>query len=158
VEQVFDKIREGASVIYPPAAVEGELDRLMEEMGQRFERQGWALEDVLKIQGKTVEDMREDYRPRAVGQVERSQITLALLRAEQLSTDEAELDRLVDERMGAMGDLDDEVSSQMREFYQSEPGRLFMANDMLMTKFTERLKAIWLGEAPELPELSEEEE
>ncbi len=158
VADVFDKIREGASVIYPPAAVEQELDRLIEETEERFERQGWALEDVLKIQGKTVEDMREDYRPRAMDQVERTQVTLALLRAEQLSTDEAELDQLVEERMGAMGDQDDEVSSQLREFYRSGPGRLFMANDMLMTKFSERLKAIGLGEAPELPELSEEEE
>jgi trigger factor len=158
VDQVFEKIRGGASVIYPPAAVEQELDRLVEEVEGRFERQGWALEDVLKMQGKTLEAMREDYRPRAEEQVERSQITIALLRAERLSTSEAELDQLVEERVGAMGEMDDEVGSQLREFYQSGQGRLFMANDMLMTKFTERLKAIGLGEAPELPELSEEEE
>jgi trigger factor len=158
VDQVFDKIKDGASVIFPPAAVEQELDSLVEEMEERYERQGWALEDVLKFQAKTVEDLREELRPRAEDQVTRSQITVALLRAERLSTSEAELDQLVDERVSAMGDVDDEIGNQLREFYQSGQGRLFMANDMLMTKFTERLKAIGCGEAPELPELSEEEE
>ncbi len=158
VDQVFEKIREGATVVYPPAAVERELDAMLGEMEQRFKQQGWALEDVLKMQGKTLEALREEYRPRAEDRVAKNQIVIAMLGAEQLSTEEAELDRLVDERMGAMGDMDEELSSQLREYYRSGQGRLFMANDVLMTKFAERVKAIGLGEAPELAEISEEEE
>lgn len=158
VDQVFDKIREGATVVYPPAAIERELDAMLGEMEQRFKQQGWALEDVLKMQGKTLEALREEYRPRAEDRVAKNQIVIAMLGAEQLSTEEAELDRLVDERMGAMGDMDEELSSQLREYYRSGQGRLFMANDVLMTKFAERVKAIGLGEAPELAEISEEEE
>lgn len=158
VDEVFDKMREGAKVVFPPASVERELDAMMGEMEQRFKQQGWALEDLLKLQGRTLEDVREESRPRAEERVEKNQVVLALLRAEQLATDEVELDQLVDERVGAMGDLDDELSSQLRDYYRSGQGRLFMANDLLMTKFAERVKAIGLGEAPELAQTSEEEE
>jgi trigger factor len=158
VNQLFDMILEGTTVVYPPAAVEQEIDRTMEEMGQHFEQQGWALEDLLKLQGKTVEMIREESRPRAEEQIKRREVTLALVRAEQLSMSDDELDQLVDDRMGEMGELDEELGKQLREFYSSGQGRMIMANDMLMNKFSERLKAIGQGKAPELPDLPEEEE
>lgn len=158
VDQVFDQIREGATVTYPPAAVENEIDLMLEDMEQRFSQQGWGLDDFLKIQGKTREGLREEYRPEAINRLERSQITIALVEAEQLSFDEGDIDRLLDERLGQMGEMEEETLQQIREMYTSGQGRMMMANDMMMTKFTERLQAIGLGEAPELPEPSDEEE
>ena len=158
VDQVFEKILEGATIVYPPAAVEGELDRMLGEMEGRFKQQGWALEDLLKIQGKTIAMQREEMQPQAKEQVKRSQTTIAIVRAEQLSMNEEELDQLVDERMGEMGELEEGLRDQLREYYNSGQGRMYMANDMLMTKFSERVKAIGQGEAPDLPEPSEEEE
>jgi trigger factor len=159
VDQVFDQIHEGAQVTYPPAAVEQELDGMVEDMERRYKRQGWTLEDYLSIQGRTIDTLREDLLPSAEKQLERSQITIALMRAERLTMDEAELDQRIDERLTRMGsDLDEESAGQMRQLYSSEQGRLIMANDMLMGKLTERLKAIGRGEAPDLPELPDEEE
>jgi trigger factor len=158
VDQVFDQMLEGATIVYPPAAVELELDRMIEEMEARFKQQGWTLDDLLKIQGKTVEMQREEMRPQAEEQLKRSQTTIALVRAERLSMEESELDQLVEERMGEMGEIDEELKNQLREYYNSGQGRMFMANDMLMTKFTERVKAIGRGEAPDLAELSSDEE
>jgi trigger factor len=135
-----------------------ETDRILDEMRGRFEGQGWELEDLLKLQGKTVEGMREELRPQAEERVERSQVTIALVEAEQLSTNEAELDQLVDERMSEMGEIDEELGEQLRSFYRSGEGRMFMANDMMMSKFTERIKAIGRGEAPDLVDLIDEEE
>jgi trigger factor len=161
VDQVFNKILEGATIVYPPAAVESELDSMLGNLEAQFKQQGWTLEDLLKIQGKTVEMQREEMRPQAEEQLKRSQTTIAIVRAERLSLEEAELDDLVEERMGDMGEIDDELKTQLREYYNSGQGRMFMANDMLMNKFTERVKAIGRGEAPDLPELevsSDEEE
>jgi len=158
VDQVFDKIREGATITYPLAAVENEIDLMIEDIEQRFSQQGWGLDDFLKIQGKNREGLREEYRPEAVNRLERSQLTIALVEAERLSFDDGEIDHLVDERLGQMGDMEEETLQQIREMYTSGQGRMMMANDMMMTKFTERLKAIGLGEAPELPEPSDEEE
>ncbi len=161
VDQVFNKILEGATIVYPPAAVELELDRMLEEMEARFKQQGWTLEDLLKIQGKTIEMQRQEMQPQAEEQLKRSQTTIAIVRAERVSLEEAELDQLVEERMGDMGEIDEELKNQLREYYNSGQGRMFMANDMMMNKFTERVKAIGRGEAPDLAELeasSDEEE
>jgi len=158
VDQVFDKISEGATVTYPPVAVENEIDRTIEGMEQRFKQQGWGLEDFLKIQGKTLESLRDEYRPEAINYVERSHITIALVDAERLSLEDEEIDYLLDERLGQMGDLEEEAMKQIREMYSSGQGRMMMANDALMSKFTERLKTIGQGEAPELTEPSDEEE
>lgn len=161
VDQVFDKIAEGASVVFPPAAVELELDEMVRDMEQRFGQQGWSLDDFLKFQGKTVESWRDEMRANAQERIQRRQIMLALVQAEKLFLKEDELDRRIEERMGGLGEIEDELRQQLRDFYSDGQGRFMIANDMLMTKFTERVKAIGLGEAPdlsELEELSEEEE
>ena len=161
VEEVFDKIREGAKVVYPPAAVEQEIDRLVSEMGERFTRQGWSLDDYLKLQGKTIEDLREELRSEAEDYLVRSQITYALVRAERLGIEDQELETRVGKRIDQMEGLQEETAQQLRELYTTGQGRILMANEVLMEKFTERLRAVGRGEAPELselPESSDEEE
>ncbi len=161
VDQVFDQVREGASVVFPPAAVELEIDDMVRDTEQRFKQQGWALEDFLKFQAKTLESWRDEMRPAAEERVQRSQITLALVRSEKLFLGDDELDQLIEERMGGIGEMEDELRQQLREFYSAGQGRVMMANEMMMNKFTDRIKAIGMGEAPdlsELEELSEEEE
>lgn len=161
VDQVFDAIRDRATVVYPPAAVEQEINRMVGEMEERFSQQGWSLDDHLKLQGKTKENLRQDLQPEAEGYLVRSQITYALVRAEKLMVEDHELDTMLEERLGRMKNLKEEMAQQIRELYATGEGRIRMANDVLMEKFTERLKAIGLGTAPELsdlPELPDEEE
>jgi trigger factor len=161
VEEVFDQMRERATVIYPPAALEQEIDRMVSEMEERFSRQGWSLDDYLKLQGKTIEDLREELRPEAENYLVRSQITYALVKAERLGVADQELESKVQERLGQMKDLQEDTAQQLRELYTKGQGRMLMTNQVLMDKFAERLKAIGRGEAPdlsELPELSDEEE
>jgi trigger factor len=155
VEKVFDQIREGTAVVYPPAALEQEIDRMVDDMEERFGRQGWSLDDHLKLQGKTVDDLREELRPEAEDYLMRSQITFALVQAERLAVEDGELESKVGERLGRMEDLEEEAAQQLRELYTTGQGRMLMANEVLMEKYTERLKAIGRGQAPELPELSE---
>ncbi len=156
-DQVFEKIQEGATVVYPPAAVELELDTTMENLKQTVKRQGWEMDEYLRIQAKTIEVLREEAKPSAEERVKRHQVTLALVRAEQLGVDDAELEQRVDERLGQLGEQEDGVIDQLRERYMSERGRMVIINDVLSGKFSERLRAIGRGEAPEL-EGSEEEE
>ncbi len=156
--QVFDKIAAGAQVVYPPAAVEQEIDSMIADMERRFSQQGWKLDDYLGMQGKTGDTLRQEMRSEAVTRVTRSQVTLALIRAEKLSLEDVDLDQRIDERLGDMGDLDQEVADQLRTIYASGQGRMLIANDLLMEKFNQRLMLIGQGEAPELPEPSDEEE
>ena len=156
--QVFEKILEGATVSYPPAAVEYEIDQQIQEIEQRFKQQGWGLEDYLKLQAKSLEDMREDLRPEATERLVRGQVTYALVEAERLVMEEDELDRQIEQRLGEMDGITDELAGQLRDLYRSDQGRMMMANDVIMSKFTDRLMQIGRGDAPDLAELSDEEE
>jgi trigger factor len=155
VEQVFGQIRDRATVVYPAAALEQEIDRMVSEMEERFSRQQWSLDDYLKLQSKTMEDLREELRPEAESYLVRSQITFALVKAERLAVGDEELESKVQERLGRMEDLQEETAQQLRELYTTGQGRILMTNDVLMDKFAERLKAIGRGEAPDLSELTE---
>jgi len=156
-DQVFEKIQEGATVAYPPAAVELELDTMVEDLKQSVQRQGWDMEEYLRVQGQTIETTREQSKTSAEQRVKGHQVTLALVRAEQLGVDDAELEQRVDERLGQLGEQEDGVIDQLRERYMSERGRMVIINDVLSGKLSERLRAIGRGEAPDL-EGSEEEE
>lgn len=156
-DQVFEEMQEGATVAYPPAAVELELDTILENLNQSVQRQGWDMEEYLRIQGKTIEAIREEAKPSAEERVKRQQVTLALVRAEQLAVDDAELEQRVDERLGQLGVQEDGVIDQLRERYMSERGRMVIINDVLAGKLSERLRAIGRGEAPELAESEEKE-
>ena len=156
-DQVFEKIQEGATVVYPPAAVEHELDTMIEDMKQSVQRRGWDMEEYLRVQGQTIETIREQLKAGAEERVKGYQVTLALVRAEQLAVDDAELEQRVDERLGQLGEQDDGVIDQLRERYMSEQGRMVIINDVLSGKLSERLRAIGRGEAPELAESEEEE-
>ena len=152
------KVLEEATVTYPPAAVEYEIDQQIQEIEQRFQQQGWSLEDYLKLQAKSPEELREELRPDATERVVRSQVTYALIEAERLAMEKGELDRQIEERLGEMEGITDELAGQLRDLYRSDQGRMMMANDVIMSKFTDRLMQIGRGEAPDLAELSDEEE
>jgi trigger factor len=158
VEQVFGKMRELATVVYPEAALEQEVTRMVGDMEQRFSEQKWTLEDYLKLQGKTIDDLRTDLRPEAESYLVRSQITYALVRAERLSLDDQEIDAKLAERLERIKDMEEATAEQLREIYTSGQARVMLANDVLMEKFTERLKDIGRGSAPDLPELPEQPE
>jgi len=157
-DQVYQKIRKGAVVTYPPVAIEQALDQMINNARENLKQQDWELEDYLKTQAKTIETLREELRPSAVEKLKENHIVAAFLRAERLAAEEAEVEQLIDERLGAMGEMDEEAAGQLREIYSSEKGRVAMLNDVLTAKFTERLRAIGRDEAPELPDPSEEEE
>ncbi|MBN1319012.1 MAG: hypothetical protein JXA42_26250, partial [Anaerolineales bacterium] len=158
VDKVFDAIQEGATVVYPPAALELQIDQRIQELEERFKQQGWSLDDYFKAQGKTPEVLREELKPQAEVQLVRGQITRALVEAEKISVGNKDIDQLLEDRLNETSDYNEELRKQLRDFYTAPDSRRWLANDAMMTKFTERLKAIGEGKAPELSELLDEEE
>ncbi len=160
-DQVFKQILAGAKVIFPPAALEHEIDQRVEEMEQQFKRQNWSLADFLKMEGLTQETFRDKFRPEAQAALERNQVMHALVEAEQLSLLPGDLDDYTDQQISEMSKLSEESAGQMREAYSTPEARAWLTGRALTAKFAERLRAIGRGEAPDLAEPvapSEEEE
>jgi trigger factor len=158
VDKVFDTIREGSTVVFPPAALEMQIDQNIQDLEQRFKQQGWSLEDYLKAQGKSPEVLRDELKPQAEEQLIRGQITRALVEAEKISVANKDIDKLLEDRLNETGDYTEELRQQLRDFYTAPESRRWLANDAMMTKFSDRIKVIGEGQAPDLSELSDEEE
>lgn len=142
-EQVLKDIVERAHVEYPPVMLEEELDRLVQEVEQRVKRETrLSLEDFLRLQNKTKDDLRDDLQDEAKARLKRSLVLSEVVRREGLEADAAEVDARIEESSATWGIRADEI----RSLLSSEPGRRAVRSRLLANKAVQRLVAIARGE------------
>lgn len=92
VDAVIDALVAGATVSYPPALLEREMDALLQDLRARVERQGFAWERWLEMQKEREEEMLEDLERTARARVERGLVLTTFVDREgiRLSRDELE--------------------------------------------------------------------
>jgi trigger factor len=130
-----------------------ELDASMAEVERTVARETkLSLEDYLRFQNMTMEDLREDFRPQAVARLRRALMLGEIVRLEGLEVDETEVSTQIEAASAPWGVRAEEVRASL----SSDRGREAMQSRLLAGKAVERLVAIARGEAPEL--VSEEEE
>jgi trigger factor len=151
-DKVLNQLVEQATVQYPPALLETEVDDLIEDLDSRLREQRLTLEDYLKIEGKSLEQAREDFKPRAEQRLKRALILGRLVEAEKLDVQPEEVVEQIEQSSGLWG----EQAGRVREFLTSDKGRQSLVVDMLTTKAIARLTAIARGEAVPALETSEE--
>jgi trigger factor len=141
--QVLKDIVEQAQVEYPPVMLEEELDRIVKEVEQRVKRETrLSLEDFLRFQNKTMDDLRDDLQDEARARLKRSLVLAEVVRREGLEADAEEIDARIEETSTAWGIRADE----MRSLLSSEPGRRAVRSRLLANKAVQRLVAIATGE------------
>lgn len=142
-EKVLQDIVEQAQVEYPPVMLEEELDRVVKEVEQRVKRETrLSLEDFLRFQKKTMDELRDDLQDEARVRLKHSLVLSEVVRQEGLEADAAEIDARIEETSTAWGVRADE----MRAFLNSEPGRRAVRSRLLANKAVQRLVAIARGE------------
>lgn len=141
--QVLEDIVAQAQVEYPPIMLEKELDRLVKRVEQRVKRETrLSLEDFLRFQKKTIDDLRDDLEGEARACLKRSLVLAEVIRQEGLETDAEEIDAQIEESSAIWGVRADEV----RTFLGSEAGRRAVRTQLLTNKAVQRLVAIARGE------------
>jgi trigger factor len=86
----------------PPALVEEELDRMIEDLERAFGRQQFSFEMYLQTTGQTEAQLREQMREGAIDNVKRSLVLGALADAENIDVSNKEIDRALDEMLRSM--------------------------------------------------------
>jgi trigger factor len=153
-DQVLDDIVEQSHIEYPAYVLEDELDDVVERFEQTLkQRQHLSLEDYLRFQGQSEEELRESLRPQAKKSLEVSLVLGKLVQLENLHVEEDEVHEEIESFASLFGDRADEVRTEMNtnERYRSVQNRL------LTQKAIERLVAIARGEAPALDAEGSEE-
>jgi trigger factor len=152
--QVLQDVLEQAQVEYPPVMLEETLDKMVKEMERAVKQQArLALEEYLRFQGKTVEDLREELEPSAEARLKRALVLGEVVRLEGLDVDKEEIGAHIEEVSTPWGVRADEV----RASFKSATGQQAIRSRLLANKAVQRLVAIAKGEAPE-PVPAEEQE
>jgi trigger factor len=146
--QVLKAVVEQAQIEYPLAMLERELDDMVKEVEQAVKRETrLALEDSLRMQNKTMDDLRGDLRDEAAARLKRDLVLAEVVKRERLVADDGEVSAQIEETSATWGIRADEV----RTFLNSESGQRAVRSRLLVNKAVQRLVAIAKGEAPELP-------
>lgn len=140
--QAVDKLVEQTTVNYPPIVLDNELDGMLEDLDHRLHEQNLTLDDYLKIEGKTREQLREEYAPQAQERLRRSLALGKLVDLEQLSVSDAE----VEDEINRFSALFGQESSVIRQSLSSAQSRNALALEVLTNAALKRLSAIAKGE------------
>ncbi|MDO5322521.1 MAG: trigger factor [Clostridia bacterium] len=90
--EVIEKVVENAEVDIPEAMIEEQIDNMLRDMEMRMMYQGMKLDDYFKYTGQTREQVREMYKGPAEERVKTQLVVAAVMKAEEIKADEAEID------------------------------------------------------------------
>lgn len=155
LDKFVEELLGQSTLIYPPGAITQELQDMTDNLRQQVENYGWKWEDYLNNSGKTVADLHEGWRERAVNQLERGLILREFIRSEKIFVTSEEIDAEFNSQMDMMNrEMTAEIREMMRNIiFGQQEGRMRLANDVMLGKVHDRLKQIYSGTAPDLNEI-----
>ncbi|MCX7683118.1 MAG: trigger factor [Anaerolineae bacterium] len=133
-ERVLKDIIEQARVEYPPILLEAELESLVQEFEAIVKRDmRLSLQDYLRVQGLTLETLREELRPQAEARLKRGLVLGEVVKAEGIEVNDEELDAYIERLSAVLGE---------RARLDSEETRNRLRNQLLADKAIKRLLEI----------------
>ncbi|GIK56677.1 MAG: trigger factor [Chloroflexi bacterium] len=156
VDSMVHEMLEISTLVYPPAAVEMEIDGRIQSFKNQVTRSGWQWEDYLKMNATSEEAMREDFREAAEEAVRHQLVLRQFILNEKIKIKDEDVDAKIEERITAFKGNDLLINS-MRDYYRQGAGFDMLSGEILMDKVTKRMAAIYNGSAPTLEELEAEE-
>jgi len=130
-----------SSVEYPQAALETEINGIIEARRRQLQQLGFEFEKYLEMVGRTFEQVREEARPDAERNLVRQMVIYQFARVEGLSIDPAEVSQRVERIAASYGDRADQVRQQLMEGrYQ-----MSMYMDLLQERAMEHLADLLTG-------------
>jgi len=149
--ELIDKIKEKATILYPPQVVEHEAEHVLEDLGNRLSQQGLDLETYFKIQNTTQEKfLEEEARPVAIKRLERSLIMDEIARAEKIELEQGDLQSEYGQALNELQyqglDLNNIKGGKRGQQQFAEAVAMQSASRVIARRTLERMKAIATGE------------
>ncbi len=151
LNQAMEQLLAQAELKYPPVLLEQEVTDMVRDLDQRLREQRLTLDDYLKIEGKSEDDLRAEFKPRAEERLKRSLILGKIVDLENLRVTDDELLAEV-ERMTAL--MPTQADAVRKYYSKNAEARFSLAMNLLTQKAQQRLIAIAKGE--DLPPLAAE--
>ena len=160
--RALEALVETAEIEYPEAALEHEIEHVLEQQSRRFAQMGFTMEGYLRMREMSEEDLREEVRADCVRNLRQRLVLIDYMRNEGISLSEEDateaFSRYTNSMLSAYGE---DAAQQIREAVQG--GALdAVYHDALLNKASRHLTDRLTGrleetEAEELPEAAGEE-
>lgn len=146
-EEVLDLLLASSELDYPELLVEREVDRMLDQQSDHASHTPEQLAVWLQQIGRTEEEVREGFQPRADLAVRRALVLGELAQREAVTVDEAEIeaeiDRMMDQFGGAArGEMPEEQRSAFRQMFDTPDYRSSIHSQLMTTATLGRLVEI----------------
>lgn len=131
-EAILQEVEKMTSVEVPDVLVEDELSRMLVSLQRRVADMGLLLEDYLKSQGKTLEGIKEEWRPQAEKNVRMELGLSEIARQEKIDITDAELQAEIDKIQDA----------KLKAQFETQEPRLHLRHSLRQIKTLDFLKGI----------------
>lgn len=148
IDQMVETILPLATIVYPPAAVEEELDNMIQTIKNEAQRAGWEWDDYVRLQNRSEAAIREMYRFPAEERLKRSLIVRQFLQNEKITLQPEDIAAAIDKQIS--GYSDQTMRDGIRSYYEQGNGLETVTRVILHDKLYERISAIFSGTAPDL--------
>jgi len=112
-EKVIQEVVNLTQAEFPPILVEMETDRLINEQARRLQMSGHGLEEYLNSINKTVEELREELKPRATQRITDSLVLEKVSEEEKIEVSDVEIDAEIEEMLKDAGESKDELQKYL---------------------------------------------
>ena len=152
MEKVYEALEENASVRFPDVMLDEQIDSMVSELDTEFRGQGLNIDEYLKMNDQSMEELREDLEDDAASAIRRALMLREVIQHEGLKISDAEIDDEIQTMVLSFGTQ----ATLAQQFFGSDEARLSIENRLLSDKGVDRLIAIAKGEAPELEEIADD--
>ena len=135
-DAVIKAVCDNMKVEIPSGMIDMETDNMVKDIEQRLSYQGLKLDQYLQMMGKTEEELRKEYEPQAIEGIKSRLALEAVIKAEKIEPDEAEVTEKMKEMAKNYGKENDEeflknenVANYIKEGLKSEKALDFLVKN-----------------------------
>jgi len=137
-QKVLEAVVEKSKVEFPPVLVEQEIDRVIMERERELAARRVTLEDFLKSQKKSIDELRESLRPLASKQIAISLVVDKVAEKENIKVTPEEIEAEIKHMVESAG----ERGEEMAKVFQSPEPRNTIGRSLAVTKAVKLLMDI----------------
>ncbi len=134
-DAIIKKVTETTEVEIPEAMIEGQIDRMVQEMEYRLSYQGLKLEDYLKYFDKSMEDYRAEFKEQATEIVKSQLVIEKIIEDEKIEATEED----VEERVKEMAKSQNKPAPDVKKNINARQLD-YIKNEIIIKKLFELLK------------------
>jgi trigger factor len=137
-QKVLDAVVEKSKIEFPPVMVEQEIDRVIMERERELAARRMTLEDFLKSQQKSIDELRESLRPLAEKQIAISLVVDKVAEQEKIQISAGEIEAEIQQMVQSAGERGEELA----QVFQSPEPRNSVARSLAVAKTVKLLMDI----------------